>query len=80
MRRRTLIAKLQEANGVEESSINALTQILTFYLARNFGFGLNEKDAAEVRQILQTLKTDSEKHERLLQECRVIAEGAKDDL
>ncbi len=80
MRPRELIMRLREADGVEECAINALTQILTFYLARNFTFGMDEERIDEVRQILQTLKSDSEKHERLIQECRVIAEGVQHDL
>lgn len=80
MRPRVLISKLKEANGVEESAISALTQILSFYLARNFTFGMSQENAAETLRILQILKADSEKHERLLQECRTIAEGAQHDL
>ena len=74
-----LMKRLVEADGVEESAIDALTGMLKFYLDRGFSFGGSGQDKEEIGSILAKLKEDSLRHKKILEETRAIIGGSDDD-
>ncbi len=79
MHRDLLLQSLKDAHALEESHINALAQILSFHIERNADFGVSPEARDEIRSILTTIKTDSERHKKLVHETEELIRGKDAD-
>ena len=79
MRGKLLMQKLAEADGIEESLIGALTQIIQFHIDHGFAFGGSYEVRAEVKSIVQKIHDDELKHKRILDDTRAMIGGSDDD-
>lgn len=80
MKKDLLLDALTKADGIEESSVGALSNIMSFYLDRQFNFGLPKEKLDELKDYLTILKNDSLKHKRLVQEAiAYVTRGDEDD-